>query len=375
MLGALTAGVVWACRRERPPFPFRLMPLPFWCYFLPMVLTTTGLTPAQSPLYDAFAKYLLPASLVLLLIGTDLRAMAGLGRKALLVMLAGSLGIIVGGPTVLLLFRSHLPEGAWKGIGALSGSWIGGSSNMLALKESLGTPDAIFAPLVITDVVVAYGWMAILIALSKHRARIDHWLGAEPIVLEKVVNEGRETKNELTPFRTFLLLILGFAIGYTCYAAGQRLPKVGTVLSPTAWSLILVTSVSLILSLTRVSRLESWGASRVGTHILLLLLTSLGAKASLAALREAPVFVLAGVVWVLIHAVFLIIAGKWLRAPLFLLATASQANVGGPVSTPIVAATYEPALASFGVLLAVLGNVLGTYGGLLCAYLCQKVSF
>ena len=44
-----------------------------------------------------------------------------------------------------------------------------------------------------------------------------------------------------------------------------------------------------------------------------------------------------------------------------------------PVVAPVVAAAFHPALAPVGVLLAVLGYALGTYGAILCAQMMAAV--
>ena len=54
--------------------------------------------------------------------------------------------------------------------------------------------------------------------------------------------------------------------------------------------------------------------------------------------------------------------------------TTHGTNVGGAASAPIIAAAFHPSLASVGVLLAVLGYAVGTYGALLCAYLMEVAS-
>jgi uncharacterized membrane protein len=64
---------------------------------------------------------------------------------------------------------------------------------------------------------------------------------------------------------------------------------------------------------------------------------------------------------------------RLLRAPVFFLAVGSQANIGGAASAPVVASAFHPALAPVGVLLAILGYVLGTYGGLLCGAILQRI--
>jgi uncharacterized membrane protein len=62
-----------------------------------------------------------------------------------------------------------------------------------------------------------------------------------------------------------------------------------------------------------------------------------------------------------------------LKAPVFYMAVGSQANIGGAASAPIVATAFHPALAPVGALMGVAGYVLGTYAGLLCAYMMRVV--
>ncbi|NQT62566.1 MAG: DUF819 family protein, partial [Candidatus Marinimicrobia bacterium] len=112
---------------------FDIIPPVIWVYFLPMISTTLGITPEQSDLYGWVKTYLLPAALVLLLLSADVKAISKLGPKALGTMLAGTIGIVLGGVISLAIFGAWLPEDAWQGMGALSGSWIGGSSNMVAV--------------------------------------------------------------------------------------------------------------------------------------------------------------------------------------------------------------------------------------------------
>jgi len=92
------------------------------------------------------------------------------------------------------------------------------------------------------------------------------------------------------------------------------------------------------------------------------------------AVLDTPVFFVAGVVWILIHATFLVVAARLLRAPSFLFATASMANVGGTSTGPITASVYQSALAPVGLLLAVFGMLIGTYAALICAQLCAMVA-
>ncbi|MBI4397187.1 MAG: DUF819 family protein [Elusimicrobia bacterium] len=150
-------------------------------------------------------------------------------------------------------------------------------------------------------------------------------------------------------------------------------PRLASAFSPATWTILFVTTLSLAVSLTRRFSVQSDRTERWGTALLFLLLASMGARARLTAIVSAPLFLAFGLLLMVIHGAILFAGGRVLRAPLFLLATASQACVGGPVSAPLVAAVYRPALSAVGLLLAILGNVLGTYLGLLNARLCEWI--
>jgi uncharacterized membrane protein len=332
-----------------------------------MAASTAGLLPTESSLYGFLSRFWLPFCLALLLMPVNLRSLAGLGVPALKIMGAAAAGILGGALAAYGLFHRLLPADSWKAIGALSGSWTGGSANMLALKEALSVPDALMAPIIVMDALFAYSWMALLVLLSSAQDRFDRWNGASlPPIAD--ADAGRTTGPSL-PFPAALASAAALAL--VCVGAGDLLPVLGSVVSHATWAIFLVTTGGLALSATgRFSggseKLEKWG-----TVFLYILLASLGARARLTALRDAPAFLAVGAVWILFHGVVLFAAGKWFKAPLALMATASQACVGGVVSTPLVAAVYRPALAPLGLLLAVLGNALGTYLGFAAAHACR----
>ncbi len=369
----LIAVIYWARAQPGLSKIFKYLPPVIWVYFLPMFSTTLGITPAGSPLYDFVKLNLLPAALILLLLSSNTRELVKLGPKALGTMLFGTLGIVIGGVVALVIFSHWLPPDAWKGMGALSGSWIGGSANMVAIGTSIGTRDDLFGIMIIVDTLVGYGWMGIVIFLSGYQDRIDKWNGVDSSHIdemdERLQAVGQARRRPIRFKDLSLMVFIGLGFGYLSLKAGNYLPNLGSVITSFAWTIIIVSIIGLVLSLTRLAELEFAGASHVGNLFLFLLLATIGAKADLQAITRAPVFLLAGVVWILIHAVILFFGGKLLKAPMFLIATSSQANVGGVVSAPIVASVYRKSLAPVGLLLGVVGNILGIYFGLLTAQL------
>ncbi len=360
---------------------FKFVPLLVFAYFVPTLLSNLGVIPLESPLYTFVRSWLLPASLVLLVLCADIPSMLRLGPPALILFLTGTASVVLGGPIAYLalgwLVPAELGDETWKGLAALSGSWIGGGANFIAVGESVGASDSTIAMMVIVDVAVANVWMAVLLYFSGRADAMDARVGADRSAIDAVQQTVAQFQAEVarpTNLRD-LLVILFVAFGTTAAATAlaSRLPDIGTVINGFTWVVLLVTTVALALSFTRLRKLEGVGASSIGTVFLYLLIASIGAQAQFSEVVKAPGLVAVGALWIGIHALAILVVRRLIRAPIFFAAVGSQANIGGAASAPIVAAAFHPALAPVGVLLAVGGYVLGTYGGLLCAVLLQFV--
>jgi len=375
-LAMLVAVIFWVSGLERCRKVFDVVPPVIYVYFLPMFSTTAGITPASSPLYDWMTTYLLLFALLLLMVSVDLKSVLRLGPMALFMVVAGTVGIVVGGPVSLLLFKDFLPADAWTGFAALSGSWIGGTANMVAIAESVGTPESAFGPIIVVDTVVGYGWMGILLLFSGYQAFYDKRTGARTAALDETNRRlaAMDSDRQPTSLRDAAVMIgFGMAGAIGAYELAQTpfFPAIGnpTIISKTTWAILVIVTGGLLLSFTRVREFEKVGASGLGYTALYLLLSGIGAQADLRAVLQAPVYLAAGAVWIAIHVAILLLAARMVRAPLFFVATGSMANIGGAASAPVVAGVYHPAMAPVGLLMAVAGYILGIYGALVCAWL------
>lgn len=382
-LAAILVSIVLLMRwLEHVPGPDRLfhyLPTAFWCYFTPVILSTFGILPTASPVYNFLTSYVLAACLLLLLLNINLPAIFRLGSTALGSMAVGALGIGVGAVAAWAIWSPWLPAQTWKGIGALSASWIGGNANMVAVKEALATPDTVFAPMVIVDTVVTYSWMALLVSLAPWQHRWDQWVRADRAALDDVNRrlDAQATQDpaveKASAWHGLWLLAGALAVGWGCIRLGMILPPWGAALNAVGWAFMLVTLLGVLLSLTPAAKLERYGASHWGYLCLYLLLASIGAKARLQDILRAPLILAMAYTWVGIHGLMLALYGWWRRVPLFFLVTSSQANIGGTASTPLVAGVFQPRLAPLGLLLAIAGNVIGTYAGLAIAETCRWI--
>ena len=356
---------------------FNFLPSLFWIYFLPMLASTFGLIDPLSPIYSKISNYLLPASLFLLLISVDVKAILRLGRPALIMFFSGSAAIVLGAPLVFFILKGWIGKEFWGGFGALSGSWTGGSANMIAVKEALGTPDRVFLPMVIVDTIVPYVWMGILVASVESQSMFDRWNNSDRRILDQLSRKVSlaHTEEKIVWSAPKVIGIVAFALtaSLLTHFVSKFLPVVKDVIAPFAWTIIIISCLGIACSFTPVKNLERHGSMKIGYLILYFVLASIGAKASLANIGSTLLLILAGFMIVAIHASVMVGVARLIRAPMFLVAAASQANIGGVASAPIVAEIYQPGFASIGLLLAILGNIVGTYLGILAGQLCRLV--
>ncbi|MFT4760759.1 MAG: putative membrane protein [Paraglaciecola sp.] len=352
----------------------------------------------KSQLYFVASRYLLPASLVLLCLGIDFKGILNLGPKALIMFFAATFGIVIGGPIALFLILniapdivSANPDEIWRGLSTVAGSWIGGGANQTAMKEIFEVQDKIFASMIVVDVVVANIWMGFLLYGAGVSDKVDKWLKADNSAITELKNKIEDYRATVSKIPTttdvFMMLAVAFgAVAFAHWGSDMIVPfmkqfktsleAVGltSLMSGFFWLIVIVTTIGLGLSFTKFRSLEGVGASRWGSVFIYILVATIGMHMNLADVVNNLGLFAIGIVWMLIHVTILLLVAKAIKAPFFFVAVGSQANVGGAASAPIVASAFSPSLAPVGVLMAVLGYALGTYGALICAYMMQAVS-
>ncbi|MGY6743565.1 MAG: DUF819 family protein [Cecembia sp.] len=392
-------ALVFATSASTNPFWrkfYRIIPSILLCYFIPAVLNSLGIISGEfSNLYKVASRYLLPASLVLLTLSIDFKGILKLGPKALIMFLAGSLGIVIGGPLALFavsainpsILGGVGPDEIWRGLATIAGSWIGGGANQTAMLEVFGASPTLFSQMIAVDVLVANVWMAVLLYWAAKPGRIDQIFKADSSAIlelqEKVEKYRASILKVPTMSDTMKILGIGFALtGFAHLVADILAPYIGenfpslkqySLDSTFFWIVVVATTGGLLLSFTKARKLEGAGASRLGSVLLYVLVATIGMQMDLMAVFDNPVYFLIGILWMIFHVLIMLLIAYLIKAPFFFVAVGSQANVGGAASAPIVASAFNPALAPVGVLMAVLGYAVGTYGAYLCGLLLQLV--
>lgn len=401
LLMVILAFVFKTASSEKPFWQkfYTYVPSLLLCYFLPSILNSTGIISGeQSGLYKIASRYLLPASLVLLTLSIDLKAIMRLGPKAVIMFLAGTVGVVIGGPLAIMIVSVFNPdlvggEGAdavWRGMTTVAGSWIGGGANQAAMLEVFGASAALFSIMVTVDVIVANVWTAAILYGAGRADKIDAAFKADSSAIEDV-------KRRIENFRlsvmkmpkladTMLIFGIGFGLtGLSHFLSDYIVPFIKSLPpeweldrlsldSPFFWIVVLATTFGLLLSFTKARNLEGVGASRLGSALLYVLVATIGMQMDLKSIYYNMELFMVGGIWILIHVGILLFTAKLIKAPFFFTAVGSMANIGGAASAPIVASAFHPSLAPVGVLLAVLGYALGTYGAWLCGIMMQAVA-
>jgi uncharacterized membrane protein len=376
---------------------YTYVPALLLCYFIPAILNSTGVISGEtSGLYKMSSRYLLPASLVLLCVSIDFKSILSLGPKALLMFLSSTFSIIIGGPIALLIVGFFAPEivagtgdnEIWRGLATVAGSWIGGGANQTAMKEVFSPSDNLFSMMITVDVVVANIWMAFLLYGAGMYQKVDKWLQADNSSIEKLKTKVENYRLNIGKIPTITDTMMIAAVGFGGTAISHAFADVVapffkdnypglakfSLTSEFFWIVVVATTFGLLLSFTKARTLEGVGASRIGSVLLYVLVATIGMHMNILAIFDNLGLFLLGIIWMLVHIIILIFIAKISKSPLFFVAVGSQANVGGAASAPIVASAFSPALAPVGVLLAVFGYALGTYGAWICAQLMRIVS-
>jgi len=371
---------------------FQYVPPLLFIYATPVFLNNFDVIPSKSVIYSGLGEYLLPAFIVLMLIKVNIPAVVKVMGKGVLVMLMGTVGVMVGAVVAYAIVHPWLSPDAWKGYGALAGSWIGGTANMAATAEILGTSEEQFGLAVIADNVVYVVWLPMLLMSRDFADRFNKWARV-PEDRIAMMDEAAELhfEEDQAPKMSQYLFLFAVVIGVVWIGRSLApgistwftslepaiiaffgdihrylswIPKLLVVLvslfsSETTVRILLVTTIALVLSVTPVSKLPN--STALGTALVYIFVAGMGARASVAGLAEAPMFVLGAFIWIFIHGLFCL-AGAWIfRVDVHSVAIASAANIGAAASAPIVAAHHRPSLVPVSILMALLGYAMGNY--------------
>jgi uncharacterized membrane protein len=359
---------------------FDYVPPLLFIYATPVILNNTGVITSSSVVYSGLSTYVLPVFIVLMLIKVNVPAAVRIMGKGVLVMLMGTAGVMIGAVVSYVAVHQWLSPDAWKGFGALAGSWIGGTANMAATKEMLGTSDELFGLAVLADNVIYIIWLPILLGSKNIAHRFNAWTGVseDRLALMDEAAELHLVQDRLPEMRDYIYLFavaiaitwIGASFASMIHGSMEGAPEVVRgIFSESTIRILLITTIALMLSTTAVSKLPN--ATAIGTAMIYVFVAGMGARASLAGFAQAPAFLLGALIWVFIHGAFCVLGAKIFKVDVHSTAIASAANIGAAASAPIVAAFHRPSLVPVSILMALFGYAIGNYLAPLTGHLAR----
>ncbi len=372
----IASTIVYAEKKTQAKL-FEYLPSIVVVYFVVMLFSTFGLwqkTDSVTLTYKAVKSNLLPAMIFLMLLSADMREIFKLGKKMLLTFFLASVSIALGFIGMFTLFNTYFEEGSWKPFAALSGSWMGGTANMVAIQGALNLPDSAMGYTLLIDSIDYAIWVMILLALVPFAKIFNHWTKADTSVIDEVGERlalKEEAKEPVSIASVSMLIGAAIIVSYASQNVALLLPTT-SFLTTTTWIVILATLAGILFAMTPLAKRS--GASTLANMMLYLIVALIASRANFAELTEAPLYIFAGFVIITIHVLIMLIFAKLFKLDLFSLGVASLANIGGVASAPILASAYSKALIPIGVLMAMMGYIVGTFAGLMVGKVLEMIA-
>lgn len=376
VLAAVTSLFFYLEKRTGSAF-FNYIPPLIFIYLSPVALSNFGIIPTKAPVYDFMGDNLLPMFLAIMLLDVDVLATIRVMGRGVLVMLVGTAGVVIGAPIGFFLVNHALSPEAWKAYGALAGSWIGGTGNMLSVAYALELDESSldFGYAVIADNAVYLIWLPILLA-SKNFAKYFHkFTRISEKRLQAMETEAAKLtmdKGKMEMRHLLYLALIGFGVtALSTWIAGY-IPEAKPIFTTNTYKILIVTVFGLTLSFTGAGKIP--GSHPLAMALVYLFVARMGAKADLSDLSSAVLwFVLGAFVWIFVHGAFLLGAARLFKVDVHTAAISSAANIGGAASAPIVAAVHKQTLVPVSILMALIGYGIGTPAAIGAAALCRWV--
>ena len=349
-----------------PPIVLIYLGLMLFCTVKLWDLESTG------DAYNALKNPILYAMLFIMLLRCDLKKILRLGPKMLIGFFSATLSIGLGFVVAYAIMHNALGVGAWQALGALCGSWMGGGGNMLAIQAALDVPESAMAYALVMDSICATFYVMFLLWAINFSEKFNKWTKADTKIIDSVgqaLEEEAKANTQPLIWQNIMLLVgSGLIVSAVSQLLGAQIYGLGwTFLDKAPWTVLIVTALGLIFALTPFGKIK--GTEEVSNVMLYSVVALIASRADLSAMGNAPAWLLTGFIILVIHVAIMILLAKLLHIDIFTSAVASLANIGGTATAPVLAGTYSSALVPVGIIMALLGYVVGTGGGLIVARL------
>tara|TARA_R110000868_G_scaffold350035_1_gene611305 strand:+ start:529 stop:1656 length:1128 start_codon:yes stop_codon:yes gene_type:complete len=351
----------WENRHVKSIFDW--VPAILLAYIIPAIISfVLNADYSQASIHDFSKDYFIPLAIIAVMSSLSLTQLKAIGLKPLLVFASGSLFIAVFPILFLLLFSETelvseimIQDGYWMGIPPIVGSWIGGSTSQLVLKELVACPENIFLTILVMDNILVNVWTILMFQSIKKSDKFNAWFRVTDIAIPEDIRVEKGIK--LYPLVS-VAIILGIVI--LCnFLIESFVAKV-----------VLLSFLGLAIS----NFIKQWNykfALKAGGILIIVVMAVLGLKLQIATLGFNMPFLGFLVLWLVGHFLFMILIAKLLNVNMAWVPIASMANVGGIATAPAVTAAYNLKWMPHAIVLAILSMATGTFWGMLTIWMLK----
>lgn len=348
-----------------------------------MLFSNLKIIPTESAVFDSVWTYVVPVSIPLLLLKADIKKVKNESGKMLGAFHVGALGTVVGTFISAFLLSAVIPHVA-EIAGMLTGSYIGGGANFVAMANAFKTPENITNATVVADNLVMAVYFFVCMSLPSILFFKKKW----GMATEGEVNSGGSstywTKKEISLKDIAICLAIAFSVASISDLLSQYISSIiptSNLVLKMANSIfgnmyLIMTTIMLVVATVFSKQLEEInGAEEIGTFLIYIFFVVLGIPASISEIIKNGAFILVFcIIAVTIHLVVTLGVGKLFKFKLDELLLASNACIGGPTTAVAMAiAKGWNSLIVPTMIAGVWGYVLGNYAGIIVGNILQFI--
>lgn len=342
-------------------------PAILFAYVIPAVVTHTfQLDLSKVALHNWSKNYIIPFAILMVMSALSFKQLKIIGIRPIILFAVGSLAIAVMAPLLLLIFNFFTPEfndllivnENWKGLVPIVGSWIGGSTSQLVLKELVECPEGLFLTILVMDNVLVNLWTILMFQFIKKSDQLNSYFNIKDIVPDFVRDEDPLTTFSLKSVLITLIVSIVFIVGFTF------------LIESFLWKIVAFSIIGLLLG----NFISSWNHAlvlKLGGYSIICIMAILGLKLNFNNLSIPLNLIVFVIIWLLSHFIIMILVAKEMKLHMAWVPIASMANLGGISTAPAVTAAYNKEWMPHAILLAILSMVSGTLWGMLTMYLFE----
>lgn len=348
-----------------------------------MLFSNLKIIPTESAVFDSVWTYVVPVSIPLLLLKADIKRVKNESGKMLGAFHIGALGTVVGTFISAFLLSAVIPHVA-EIAGMLTGSYIGGGANFVAMANAFKTPENITNATVVADNLVMAVYFFVCMSLPSILFFKKKW----GMATDGEVNTGGSstywTKKEISLKDIAICLAIAFSVASISDLLSQYISSIiptSNLVLKMANSIfgnmyLIMTTIMLVVATVFSKQLEEInGAEEIGTFLIYIFFVVLGIPASISEIIKNGAFILVFcIIAVTIHLVVTLGVGKLFKFKLDELLLASNACIGGPTTAVAMAiAKGWNSLIVPTMIAGVWGYVLGNYAGIVVGNILQFI--